>query len=117
MGARFGGMQNPEYRTRLSRYGAGIGTGLGIGSQRRVARPRRDFSRTTLRYANPFGAGTGFHLDPTPWHFRGVHPMQHAGQAVQAAGVTSPFLHAGWALPAAGYHAYQRGAGQSHNHL
>jgi hypothetical protein len=25
MGARFGGMQNPEYGTRLSRYGAGIG--------------------------------------------------------------------------------------------
>jgi hypothetical protein len=82
-----------------------------------VAQPRRDFSRTTLRHANPFGAGTGFHLDPTPWHFRGVHLMQRACQAVQVVGMTRPLLHAGWALPAAGYHAYQRGAGQSHNHL
>jgi hypothetical protein len=73
------------------------------------------------RMAPAVGAGAGAGVGTTAdlgARFGGMrNPMQRAGQAVQAAGMTSPFLHAGWALPAAGYHAYQRGAGQSHNHL
>jgi hypothetical protein len=57
--------------------------------------PISDMSRNVLRHANLFGAGTGFHLDPTQW--RGFfsewgHPAQHPGQGVQAASMAAPHL-------------------------
>jgi hypothetical protein len=120
LGARFGGMENPQYSTYLARAGAGLGAGVGLAGQRWMPEPVRGMGRGAFRHGNLLSGGTGFHLDPSQWHWNQVHPTQRAGQAVQAVGM-SPWMPqavgqtmryvphaAAVAAPAAGYGAIER---------
>jgi hypothetical protein len=77
--------------------------------------------RGAFRYGNLFSGGTGFHMDPSQWHWGQVPGMQRAGQVVQAASylpvprVVGGALHyaphaAAAAAPAAAYGAYKHGS-------